>query len=82
MKKLIGMPRRLFNTRTSTLLATVSGGRASSKFVEKLYLSQRGEYFIHGAGGSLTRYNGEEDIREISDNALTHWKRKHGVRTC
>lgn len=79
MKKFIGIPRRLFNTRTATLLATVRKGRGEEKYTEKLYLSLRGEYFIHGSGGTLTRYNGAEDIRELTGNALDHWKQKHGI---
>lgn len=82
MKKIMGIPRRMFNTRTSTLLATVKNGQKQERYTERLYYTQRGEYFIHGWGGILTKYNGGEDLRELSKSALDYWKKKHGVQTC
>ncbi len=72
--------RRQLNTNTSDKVNTAKNGRGAFHRVEILYRTSRGEHFIHGTGGSLTRWNGREDLVLLSDKALKHWKKKQGIK--
>lgn len=75
MKKQLGSPgnRKMYNTDTAKAVFNRSGGRGEGRFYETLYKTKRGDYFIHGKGGVLTRWNGGEDLIEIEGKALKHW---------
>lgn len=65
-----------FNTDSSNQIGMVTRGSGDSRFTEKLYISPRGDYFLHGKGGSLTRWNGE-GIVSISIETAHHWMEKY-----
>jgi len=65
-----------FNTDNANKLASVTRGSGGSRFTENLYISPRGDYFLHGKGGPLTRWNGE-GIVSISIETAQHWMQKY-----
>ena len=75
MMKQLGKPnhRKMYNTDTADYIAYRKGGAGDSMYYESLYETKRGDFFIHGRGGNLTRWNGTENIIEISGDALKHW---------
>jgi hypothetical protein len=81
MKKQLGKPgnRKMFNTNTGEKLMEVRSGSGKSRYLEALYKTSKGDYFIHGRGGPLTRWNDREDIIEVSMRQANFWLRKHGV---
>ena len=56
MKRIINGKR--YNTETATTVATASWGSAGDfrAFQESLYLTQRGNWFLAGEGGPLTKW--------------------------
>ena len=79
MKKLLGKPRKMYNTDTASIVGMRRGGSGESKFKEILYQTTRGDYFIHGNGGELTKWARGENLVEISGEALKYWLRQTGV---
>jgi hypothetical protein len=65
--------RKMYNTATADYMAYRKGGTGDSTYYEILYKTNRGDFFINGRGGKLTRWNGVENIIEISGDALKHW---------
>lgn len=78
MKVSLGKPgsRKMYNTATATKLASFIGGVGDRRVVEDLYQSPRGDFFLHGRGGILTKWAGRERLEEISGAAMEHWKAK------
>ena len=66
MEKRIG--RVVYNTETSTLLCSRSDGEYGDAhgYEEHLYKTKKGKYFVHGVGGTESKYP-EADICEISE---------------
>ncbi len=58
MKKIIN--GKTYNTETAKLLGdwcTAGIGRGDFRYIEEeLYISKKGQYFLYGMGGALTRY--------------------------
>jgi len=77
MKKQIGKPgqRKMYNTATATPIATIEDTKSIDQFryKETLYKTERGDYFLHGKGGALTKWEGREDIHAIEGEALKFW---------
>ena len=75
MMKQLGKPenRKMYNTATAQKVASVHGGCGETRFYEVLYKTKRGDFFIHGKGGVLTKWKGKENLMEIEGRALNHW---------
>jgi len=76
MMKQLGKPgnRKMYNTETAEAVAYRYGGSGEKRYHEVLYKTKREDYFIHGKGGTLTKWNGAENLCEISGDALRYWK--------
>lgn len=81
MKKQLGKTnnRKMFNTETGIVRGRSRGGSGERKYSETLYRTNRFDYFLHGKGGKLTRWEGKEDIVELTDKQATFWLKKHGA---
>jgi len=83
MKKVI--KGKTYNTRTAVLIATATRKLASPHpyhQCEVLYRTESREYFIHGSGGSMTRYSkfhnkkrhpGDPGIRPVTKQQKDYW---------
>ena len=82
MNKIIGGKR--YNTESAVRLAEYSFGYPcdSNHITETLYRKQTGEYFLHGEGGSLTKYAVSTGLNEwtpgekiipLDDTAAKKW---------
>ena len=71
--------RKRYNTETAELIGKVSKGKLKNKISEELYKTKRGDHFIHGTGGSNSRWNGNENIIEVDNVQTRFWLRKHGI---
>lgn len=88
MKKVIN--GKTYNTETATFIAEWDNGLGRSDFKsyeETLYRSPKGQYFIHGEGGAMTRWSrpcgnmtcGGEGIILISADEALQWCERHDV---
>lgn len=89
MKKTIG--RLVYNTDTATLVAKDGNHMPCTDFnavLEKLYISPKGNWFLHGWGGALTEYadhygnrasDGDRIVPMTEDEALA-WCEEHGAQ--
>lgn len=87
MKKVID--GALYNTETAREVGRYSNGvsfRDFSHYIEKLYRTKSGKYFLHGEGGPMTRYavssgqnswSGGEHIEPMTPNAAREWAEKN-----
>lgn len=87
MKKIIN--GKLYDTDTAKEIAVWSNGRSYSDFhhcVETLYKKRTGEYFLHGAGGPMSKYaescgdnswSGGSRITPLSYKAAKEWAEKN-----
>lgn len=80
MKKIIG--GKLYNTKTATVVASITSGEGFSFREETLYVTKNNAYFLHGLGGPLTRWSrnvgqnsveGFEDIITMSIQEVKTW---------
>lgn len=82
MKKIIN--RMLFNTETAEKIHAEDNGYYQTDFYhmnETLYHTTSGAYFLHGAGGGLSRYarqlgdgsSGGEEIIPMSEDEAYAW---------
>lgn len=78
--KMVDGARKMYNTATGKLLHEVKSGKGDSKLHEKLMMSYRGEYFLHGIGGKLTRWNGTEDIVVLTPKQADVWRKKNAKK--
>ena len=69
----------MYNTETAELIGRSMTGSGSSRAVEKLYKTRRGDHFIHGKGGELSRWDGGENIIEVDDSQVRNWLKRRGV---
>lgn len=87
MKKVIN--NRLYNTATAKERGSWDNGRPYSDFAwceEKLYQKKTGEFFLHGAGGPMSRYaesreqnawGSGERIIPLTVEAARKWAEEH-----
>lgn len=75
MKKIL--KKKSYNTNSATLIKTVIKGSGKNRIRESLYISPRGDYFLHGKGGSLTRWAGSEDIIAITLLTSKLWLKRY-----
>lgn len=87
MKRIINGKR--YDTETATLVATHSNGCSYSDFhhvEERLYLTLRGAFFIHGGGGPLSKYakstgtnstSGSQEIIPLDADEARSWLEEH-----
>ncbi|MDD4151361.1 MAG: hypothetical protein PHR68_01990 [Candidatus Gracilibacteria bacterium] len=82
MNKIIG--GKLYDTEKADLLISAGNGLSGSDFryfSEDLYITKKGNFFIHGEGGPLTKYvvesgsrrNGSEDIFVLDKKDVLNW---------
>ncbi|MFO7657482.1 MAG: hypothetical protein R6W78_10470 [Bacteroidales bacterium] len=82
MKKVI--EKKSYNTETATLVAEYWNGLASNDFrhlTEDLYLTEKGQWFLHGSGGAMTKYSesngnstwGSSDIILLTASEAYNW---------
>lgn len=75
---------RLFDTETAEKVAYADNDLPASDFNnwdETLYITRKGQYFLHGRGGPLTRYRrpvgngwtGGEAIRPMTEGEARTW---------
>ncbi|WP_046864740.1 hypothetical protein [Microvirga massiliensis] len=88
MKKIIDGKR--YDTDTATHIANYNNGLSGSDFWwvdEDLYRTPRGNWFVHGAGGAMTRwsvsvgqnsYSGGEGIIPLGSVEAREWCEEHG----
>jgi hypothetical protein len=73
-----------YDTETAKALAIFSNGQpmgSSLHFREMLYITDNGEYFIHGSGGLMTcyakQYNGSgEEIIPLTEGQAKEWTKQ------
>lgn len=82
---------RLFNTETAEKVAHDDNGLPVNDFAswrETLYITKKGQYFLHGRGGALTRYrepvgtNGWTDgqaIVPLTETEARTWCEEHQI---
>ncbi len=86
MKKII--EKKVYNTETATLIAEYWNGFSNNDFrnlSEDLYITQKGQWFIHGRGGAMTKYSesngnsswGSSDIILLSGSEAYNWLETH-----
>ncbi len=73
MKKLVN--RITYNTNTAELVAEKSGGEGEYRIKESLYKDRNGTLFIWGEGGTLTRWNGGENIIVVDKDYAREWRK-------
>lgn len=87
MKKIID--KKVYNTETAALVAEYWNGLGSSDFrylLEELYKTKKGQYFLYGSGGALTKYSksngnstwGIDTIIPLTDDEAYEWLEKYG----
>lgn len=89
MKKIINGKR--YDTATASLVYETSNvGQVSrtdfKAYVERLYRTPRGKWFVHGEGGALTRWatklqngrTGGEGILPVDSDEAREWLEQHG----
>ena len=85
MKKTID--RKTYNTETAELIGSWSNGRSYSDFSpcsEAVYKTKKGNFFIHGSGGPMSRYSesngnttsGGSDIIPVTVEGAIEWCEK------
>jgi hypothetical protein len=88
MKKVID--RKLYNTDTAELIHTHSFGscRDFGYFVEELYITKSGRFFVAGKGGARSRWgrrvdqntwSGSSGIEGLSKEEALTWCESHGA---
>jgi hypothetical protein len=83
--------RKTYNTETAEQLAYASSGGSTSDFSyweETLHRTQKGNYFLHGEGGPLSRYSesceggrascSDSAIVPLSESEALAWCEEHG----
>jgi len=79
MKKTIHGTR--YNTATAQLIGKATsddGNKEGDQWEASLYVSPRGKnYFIHGSGGDMTRFAGDEKILPMHDFEALRWARAY-----
>jgi hypothetical protein len=84
-KKIVN--KKMYNTATAELLGDwQESNRRDFRFVlEKLYITKKGEYFLHGEGGAMTDYGVDnydnsrsrgETIKPLTKNEAYEWAEK------
>lgn len=89
MKKVIC--GRVYNTETATEIAQWDNGMGHNDFGwcdESLYITKKAAYFVHGAGGSLSRWSapycgngrcGGRGIEVLTKAEALRWCEEHDV---
>ena len=82
MKKQLGKPghRKMYNTETARKLSRSTGGRKKTSYTEILFQTPKGDYFLAGNGGVLTRWEGKPGIVEMTPEAAKFWAKKNGTK--
>lgn len=87
MKRIID--GKVYNTETATLIGEWSNNRGHGDFSnmsEDLYLTKKGQYFIAGSGGPMTKYakscgnncsTGSDDIYLLTPAEARTWAEEH-----
>jgi hypothetical protein len=87
MKRIIN--GKVYNTETATLIGEWSNNRGHGDFSnmsEDLYLTKKGQYFIAGSGGPMTKYakscgnncsTGSDDIYLLTPAEARTWAEEH-----
>lgn len=86
MRKIID--KKVYDTETAKYIANFHNGLSESDFgyvLEKLYVTIKGQYFLHATGGARTIYNeslgnsscGTETIILLSKEELYNWLEKN-----
>lgn len=90
MKKVIN--RKTYNTETATEITKYWNGLSYTDFgyfYETLYRTKKGNWFLHGEGGPLTKYSrnvgnmktGGDDIIPINENQVIQWLEQYNKTT-
>lgn len=84
MRKIIN--RKIYDTNTATEIAEASSGRYGDfdYCKETLYLSPKGQYFLHGTGGAASKYavqgngfaTGSQDLKILDKDEALAWLEK------
>jgi len=89
MKRVIN--RKMYNTETATMIGQYWNGIDSSDFrtlTETLYKTKKGEYFLHGSGGPLSKYSaprgsngrcGSENIIVLTKDKAIDWAEENEI---
>lgn len=48
---------------------------------ERLFITQKGAFFLEGIGARMTHWNGREGIRDINKETALQWCEHHEVAT-
>jgi hypothetical protein len=86
MKKVI--EKKVYNTETASLVAEYWNGLGNNDFrhlSEDLYITKKGQWFLHGRGGAMTKYSesngnstwGSSDIILLSSSEAYNWLESH-----
>ena len=70
----------MYNTETAELVGEWDNGKYTNDFAycsEDLYLKKTGEFFLHGVGNHLTKYNCREIIQPLSHVEAQEWAEEH-----
>ena len=85
----ITINRKVYDTNTATLIASDGNDLSHSDFQyweESLYLTAKGNWFLHGEGGCMSKYGrpsghnsytGSEDIVPLSRQEAFAWCEEH-----
>lgn len=87
MRKIIN--KKVYDTKTAVLIAEYHNGLSSSDFryiYERLYVSRKGQYFLHAEGGAKTIYSesagnstwGIETIILLTKEEVYEWLEERG----
>ncbi len=70
-----------YNTNTATQLAKADMRHAGDLYwyVERLYRTKAGAFFLVGIGGELTRWNDDAGLVPLEPEAVEYWLKKHGI---
>lgn len=82
MKKVIN--KKVYNTDTATQIGVWENGHYTSDFAyacERLYVTRKGAYFIHGEGGAYSSYRAAcgnsfgygEEIKVLTESEALAW---------
>jgi len=89
MKKVIN--KKVYNTETATLIADYSNNVPVNDFnhySEELYRTKKGNYFLYGEGGPLSKYcestgcnswTGGETIIALTEPEAVRWCEEHDL---
>jgi len=83
---------KLYDTKTAELLGEDSYGNSSdfTHWIEQLYRTKRGTYFLHGSGGPMSRWrktigqnqwSGGSGLRVLSIEEAKEWVEKHANKS-